>query len=153
MSHYLGVNHMANYYFQVTFRQFGEICGRKYSIATRDAGFAHAWVHAVTSIDGLDVISIEEVLAWEKPSKNTWSSSCPCSAWSLQWCWFGEVCPSLLCPLSASQSWVLALKLEGLNNVHRSDQRIRQHHCLQRRRCSQVLPDHFHRLIRGLSQA
>jgi hypothetical protein len=52
---------MQHFNFIVTFRQFGETRTRKYTIYTKDIGIARAWVHATTSIDGLDVTEIKDI--------------------------------------------------------------------------------------------
>jgi len=52
---------MKRFNFIVTFRQFGELHTRKYSIFTKDIGIARAWVHATTSINGLDVTDIKDI--------------------------------------------------------------------------------------------
>jgi len=52
---------MQRFNFIVTFRQLGELLTRKYTIFTKDIGIATAWVHATTSIDGLDVVEIIDI--------------------------------------------------------------------------------------------
>jgi hypothetical protein len=52
---------MQRFNFLVTFRQCGELLTRKYTIHTKDIGIATAWVHATTSINGLDVIEIVDI--------------------------------------------------------------------------------------------
>jgi|GEM_PF-3904163 len=52
---------MHRFTFKITYRQLGEVRFGEYSIFTRDLGIAKASAYAYTSINGLDVIEIEEV--------------------------------------------------------------------------------------------